>query len=320
VRNKLIFILAVIGLLAGLVSAYIFSLEKKPQPPAFTPASNPYTKGVYANGIIESYQNSGANINIYPEVTGTIIKIPVSEGKMINKGTALILIDDSVQRATVEQQKAQIDLANANFKSAQDQLDKQRKSYELNPKSVSQLELDNAENAVKVAKANVEVAIKQYELARTLLSKYTIRAPEDGVILSINTAVGSYISAQGTYDTYTQGFTPVIVMGSSQTYIGVRCYIDEILISRLPPASQMQAQMLIRGTNTNIPLEFVRVQPYVSPKVELSSERTERVDVRVLPVLFRFKKPRDVNVYPGQLVDVYIKGTEIETKSTGTQQ
>jgi len=320
VRNKIIFIIAIIGLLTGLVSAYIFSIEKKPQPPAFTPASNPYAKGIYANGIIESYQKSGENINIYPEVAGTIIKIPVSEGKIISKGAPLVLIDDSVQRATVEQQKAQIDLASANFKSAQDQLDKQRKSYELNPKSVSQLDLDNAENAVKVAKANVEVAVKQYELARALLSKYTIRAPDDGVILSVNTAVGSYISAQGTYDTYTQAFTPIIVMGGSQAYVGVRCYIDEILISRLPPASQMQAQMLIRGTNTTIPLEYVRVQPYVSPKIELSSERAERVDVRVLPVLFRFKKLKDIDVYPGQLVDVYIREAEIETKSTGTQR
>ena len=68
------FSLAIVGLLAGLVSAYIYGIEKKPQPPVFNPASNPYGKGIYANGIIESYQTSGANINIYPEVSGTIIK------------------------------------------------------------------------------------------------------------------------------------------------------------------------------------------------------------------------------------------------------
>ena len=78
--------------------------------------------------------------------------------------------------------------------------------------------------------------------------------------------------------------------------------------------------MLIRGTNISIPLEYVRVQPYVSPKIELSSQRTERVDVRVLPVLFRFERPKDINIYPGQLVDVYIGEIEKETKSTGTQQ
>ena len=319
-RNKIIFILAIIGLLIGVVSAYIFSIEKKPQPPAFNPASNPYAKGIYANGIIESYQANGANINVYPEVPGTIKQILVSEGAIIKKGAPLILIDDSVQRATVEQQKSQVALASANLKSSQDQLDKLRTSSELEPRSVSKNDLDNAANAVNVAKANIEVARKQYELGQTLLSKYTIKAPIDGSILSINTAVGSYISAQGTYDSYSQGFTPILVMGSSQTYIGVRCYIDEILISRLPQASQMHAQMLIRGTNISIPLEYVRVQPYVSPKIELSSQRTERVDVRVLPVVFKFKKPKDINIYPGQLVDVYIGEIEKETKSTDTQQ
>ncbi len=319
-RNKVIFILAIIGLLIGVVSAYIFSIEKKPQPPAFKPASNPYAKGIYANGIIESYQANGANINIYPEVPGTIKQILVSEGAIIKKGAPLILIDDSVQRATVEQQKSQVDLASANLKSSQDQLDKLRKSSELEPRSVSKNDLDNAENAVNVAKANIEVARKQYELGQTLLSKYTVKAPIDGSILSINAAVGSYISAAGSYDSYSQGFMPILVMGSSQTYIGVRCYIDEILISRLPQASQMHAQMLIRGTNISIPLEYVRVQPYVSPKIELSSQRTERVDVRVLPVLFRFERPKDINIYPGQLVDVYIGEIDKETKSTGTQQ
>ncbi len=274
-RNKALFSLAIIGLLAGLVSAYIYGVEKKPQPPVFNPASNPYGKGVYANGIIESYQTSGANISIYPEVSGTIIRIPVSEGESVRQGTPLIMIDDSVQRSTAEQQKAQaaaalalleelraqprkenlevakaqVDYAGAALKTARDQLDKQRKSYELNPKSVSKNDLDNAENAVKVAQANLEVVRRQYELTKagawiydiknqenqysaltkaymassSLLAKYVIKAPADGTILSINAAVGSYISPQGTYDSYTQGFDPVLVMGSPQTYIGVRC-------------------------------------------------------------------------------------------------
>jgi HlyD family secretion protein len=63
--------------------------------------------------------------------------------------------------------------------------------------------------------------------------------------------------------------------------------------------------MTVRGTETKVPLEFVRVQPYVSPKIELSNERLEQVDLRVLPVIFRFQK-QDAPVYPGQLVDVFI--------------
>ncbi len=357
-RNKIIVILSMAGILAGLVSAYLYGMQKKPPPPVFSPAPNPYEKGIYANGIIESYQSSGENINLYPEVSGVVKQILVAEGQAVRQGAPLLVMDDSVQRALAEQQKsqaeaalalleelraqprkenlevakAQVELAIASLKSSQDQLDKQRKSYELDPKSVSKDALDNATNAVKVARANLDVVQKQYDLTKAgawiydirnqenqynalskafiasdaLLAKYAIKAPADGVILSIKTAVGSYISPQGVYGTYTQGFDPVLVMGRHESYFGLRCYIDEILISRLPHPSQIEAQMFIRGTNVNIPLEYVRVQPYVTPKIELSNQRTERVDVRVLPVLFRFKKPKDINLYPGQLVDVYV--------------
>lgn len=319
-RNRILFGLAILGLLAGLVSAYIFGIEKKQQPPAFTPASNPFGRGIYANGIIESYQSNGENINLYPEVAGTITKISATEGELVKKGRPLLMMDDSVQRATSEQQSAQADAAlaqigqaEANLKSVQDQLDKQRKSFALEPKSVSRDALDNAGNAVMVAKAALEVARKQYQAAakayqasNSLLVKYTLKAPADGIVLAINAAVGSYISPQGSYDSYTGGLIPVISMGGDQRYYGVRCYIDEILVQRLPSVAKINAKMFIRGTDVKIPLEFVRVQPYVSPKIQLSDQRSERVDVRVLPVIFRFAKPDGISLYPGQLVDVYI--------------
>ena len=200
------------------------------------------------------------------------------------------------------------------------------------PKSVSKYTLDDARNAVKVAAANLKVVQRKYELtkagawvydirnqektyqadekaylsSKSLLAWYTVRAPADGKILAIQAAVGSYVAPQGTYDTYTQGSDPVIVMGASEEYISVRCYIDEILIHRMAPGPQMQARMFIRGTNISVPLEYVRIQPYVSPKIELSDQRLERVDVRVLPVIFRFARPKNLAVYPGQLVDVYV--------------
>jgi HlyD family secretion protein len=351
-------VFSILGMIAGLVGAYLYGMERKPQPPVFNPAPNPYAQGIYANGIVESYQTHGENINIYPEVAGTVVKILVAEGQRVDRGTPLLALGDSVQRATVEQQKsqaeaalallqelkaqprkegldvarAQVALATANLKTSQDQLDKQRRSYELDPKSISKDTLDTAENTVKVAKANLGVAQRQYELTKAgawiydirnqqkqyaaaanayaassnLLEKYTLKAPIDGVVLSVNAAVGSYVSPQGAYDTYTQAMSPIISMGSTGDYLGVRCYIDEILLQRLPESEQIKAQMFIRGTDIRVPLEYVRTQPYVSPKIQLSDQRTERVDVRVLPVIFRFTPPKGVQVYPGQLVDVYI--------------
>ncbi len=357
-RNRLIFGLAALGLIAGLISAYLAGKEEKPPPPAFTPASNPYARGIYANGIIESYQASGANVNIYPEVPGIVIRVLVSEGQAVEQGTPLLAMDDTVQRATVEQQNAQLEAARAllaelkaqprpetlevaraqaeaaraTLKTATDQFEKQKRSYELEPRSVSRDVLDNAENAVKVAAAGLAVAEKQLGLVRAgawiydvrnqesqctalsravaastaLLNKYTIRSPASGRVLAVNAAVGGYISPQGAYDTYSQGYSPVIVMGFAESYVEVRCYVDEILVHRLPAAPGIHATMFLRGTDVKVPLEFVRVQPYVSPKIQLSNERTERVDVRVLPLIFRFQKPETMAVYPGQLVDVYI--------------
>jgi len=114
------------------------------------------------------------------------------------------------------------------------------------------------------------------------------------------------VSSQGIFDAYSQSQNPVVMMSSPQAYLAVRCYVDEILVTRLPSPAHIQAQMTIRGSVNKVPLEFVRIQPYVSPKIELSNQRQEKVDLRVLPVIFRFKMNSTTMVYPGQLVDVFI--------------
>jgi HlyD family secretion protein len=357
VRNKIIFGLSILGVLAAVVAAYIFGVERKAQPPVFAPVSSPYESAIYANGIVESDQSSGSNINIYPEVSGPITKVFAREGEPVSAGAPLFTIDDSVQRANTEQLRlqaeaslallnelkaeprtetlavavAQVGQAEANLKAASDQYDKDRASFDIDPKSISRDVLDTAEDAAKQAGAGLDVARKQYELvkagawsydianqerqyealrqayeaANALLAKFSVRAPIDGFVLSVYAAVGSYVSPQGAYNPYTQGFDQLVIMGPPQDYLAVRCFVDEILVSRLPSKWHIVAQMSITGTDIKVPLEFVRIQPYVSPKIELSNERQERVDLRVLPVIFRFQK-QDVPVYPGQLVDVYI--------------
>jgi len=357
-KKNSIFILAIIGLVAGLIAAFLFSIERKAQPPVFAPISNPYQSAIYANGIIESDQDGGSNVNIYPEVSGPVTTVLVHEGQKVRAGTPLLSIDDSIQKASTEQLRlqaeaalallqelraqprketlqiaqSQVDLANANLKTAQDQYDKRRASYDIDAKSISKDVLDTADDARNQAQLALDVARKQYALTRAgawrydilnqrrqydalqqayqaalaLSVKYTVKARIDGVILALNASTGSYVSPQGAYNSYTQGLDPLVVMSGSQDTLAVRCYVDEILVSRLPSKEHMQAQMAIRGTDIKVPLEFVRVQPYVSPKIELSNQRQEKVDLRVLPVLFRFKMSSPTMAYPGQLVDVFI--------------
>ena len=355
-KTSIIFILSGIGILVGLYSAFVYSRRPPAQPPAFTPAANPYERGIYANGIIESSQPNGSNINIYPEISGPITQLCVIEGQTVHKGDPLLIVDDSVQRAVAAQQRAQAEsarvlleelkaqprpetlrvveaqvvAAKANLKQLKDHSDKMQAAY-AGAQSVTLDDLDNARNATAVAATNLALAERQYELtkagawsydirnqqmqyealskaasaAEALLAKYTLRAPCDGVVLSIQGAVGGYVSPQGAYGTYTQNFQPLVTMGTVQDYLEVRCYVDEILISRLPDKDHIVAKLSIRGTDISVPIIFDRVQPYVSPKIELADQRQERVDVRVLPVLFRFEK-KNLNLFPGQLVDVYI--------------
>jgi len=357
-KTKMVFIISFLGAVGGIAAAIVSGITQPALPPAYNPAASPYQSAIYAEGIIESAQTSGENINIYPEVAGTVKEILVSEGQQVKAGQPLLLIDDSIQRATTEQQgssaeaaaallrelkaeprketldvaDAQVVSAEATLKTALDTLQKDQAAYEIDPRSVSKDALDSALNAAAVAEANLIVAKKQYDLtkagawmydiqnqerqqhalakaytaSRALLGKYTLRASRDGIVLSINTMVGSYVSPQGSYDAYTQGPDPVIVLGSPPSSLHVRCYVDEILVPRLCPGPKMIAQMSIRGSDVKIPLEFVRVQPYVSPKIELSDQRQERVDVRVLPVIFKIAKTSGTNLYPGELVDVYI--------------
>ena len=149
-------------------------------------------------------QAQGENINIYPEVAGPITQVLVAEGAKVHKGDLLLTIDDSVQRATAEQQQsqaeaaramldelkaeprrenldvaaAQVDNAQATLKNAQDQLAKQEQSYAIEAKSVSRDALDNARNAEKIAATNLEVVRKQYSLTKAGAWKYDIRNQE----------------------------------------------------------------------------------------------------------------------------------------------
>ncbi len=357
--TRVLFGLSIAGALAGAGSAVLYALPQRPVPPAFPPAKDPYPAGIYANGIVESAQAHGANVNVYPEVTGVVLAIRVSEGQAVARGTPLLELDDSVQRAAAEQAQAQAEAARALLaelraeprretleiaraqvvaaqaavRTARHSYHKQRASWRIDPRSVSQDALDASRDAWKTARANLLVARRQLALTRAgawvydvrnqerqvealargaasadaLLAKYVVRALVDGTVLSMNAAVGGYASPQGVYDTYTQGYDPPVVLShEDHGDLQLRCYLDEVLIPRLPPPGKLTGTVFVRGRTQGIPLEFVRVQPYVTPKIELSDQRQERVDLRVLPLIFRFRPPPGLDVFPGQLVDVYL--------------
>jgi HlyD family secretion protein len=342
----------------ALLVAFWLNQPPKAQPPAFEPAASPYAHAIYAEGIVESDQTSGENINILPEVSGRITAVLAQEGQAVHAGQPLFTLDDTVQRGVAEQARAQsqaalalleelkaeprretlavadaqLEQARANAKTLEDERDKLKASFAIDPRSVSRQALDAAVDGADAGRAAVELAARQLSLvkagawtydvrsqeaqyqslsgasesAKALLDKYVVRAPSDGVVLAINASNGAFASSQGVYDSYTQQYEPAAVLGSSRGALAVRVYVDEVLLSRLPNDGKMRAELVVRGSGVHQALDFVRIQPYVTPKVELSDQRQERVDLRVLPVIFRIRPDAGVRLYPGQLVDVYI--------------
>lgn len=146
-----------------------------------------------------------------------------------------------------------------------------------------------ARAAVAEAAAAVEENVRNAERA-------VVRAPFDGTILERNVHAGEYATA---------GRDALILFGDL-TSLRVRVDIDEESAPLVRAGSKAVA--IVRGFPENpIPLEFVRVEPWVRPKKSLTGATSERVDTRVLQVLFKLGRS-DVPVYVGQQVDVFMEG------------
>src|SRR5260370_29788558 len=91
----------------------------------------------------------------------------------------------------------------------------------------------------------------------------------------------------------------------SVTPVHVRVEVDEHDGWRVRGGAPAAASPRGNGS-VRIPLEFVRFEPYVIPKKSLPGDSTERVDTRVLQVIYRVKD-QNASLYVGQQMDVYIK-------------
>lgn len=148
---------------------------------------------------------------------------------------------------------------------------------------------------LQVARATVAQHKAQVDEARVDLERLTVKAPVAGQILRVNVRSGEYVGQPA-------GQTLLILGDVKQVH--VRADIDEVDIPRFERSGRAQA--FVRGAaDRPILLKFVRVEPYVQPKKSLTGGSNERVDTRVLQVIFAIDQPQST-VYVGQQLDVFI--------------
>lgn len=153
---------------------------------------------------------------------------------------------------------------------------------------------------LEIARAEVASTTAQVNKVRTDIERLTVRAPVSGVVLQSNIRVGEYAQTG-------PSAAPLMLVGSVGP-LHVRVDVDEEDAWRVRAAAQAEAS--VRGNaRLKAPIRFVRFEPYVVPKRSLSGSGTERVDTRVLQVIYRLE-PDALPVYVGQQVDVFIKAPE----------
>ncbi len=143
----------------------------------------------------------------------------------------------------------------------------------------------------RVRHMEAQIAELETEIERSL-----VRAPVDGIVLQVNVRPGQYVAAPAGSD--------LLVIGDMREP-RVRVEIDERDIPRFDSAAPAQA--VVRGGDEMVvPLKFVRIEPYVVPKKVLSGIGNERVDTRVLQVLYSIEDLSSASLYVGQQVDVFV--------------
>src|SRR5215813_3719123 len=150
---------------------------------------------------------------------------------------------------------------------------------------------------ITIARSEVAQAEAQVKLVSTNIERLTVTAPIDGIILQKRVRLGQFAQCGPSSES-------LMIMGGG-AYLNIRADIDESDAWRVRPNTASVAY--VRGdTKQKIPLEFVRFEPYVLPKKSLTGDSTERVDTRVLQVIYRVKD-QNAPVHVGQQMDIYIE-------------
>lgn len=313
--------------------------------PPVEPARSPFSRSVAGSGIVEAETE---NISIGTHLPGVVADVAAKVGQRVSAGTILFRVDDrnlkaeerlrAANLASAEAQlaklaamprpeelppaEAKVREARANLDNWSDQYERAQKLYQQRAigeeevvkirqsRQAAQEQWDRAKAELAllqagawdadkaVARASVVQMQAQLEMTRTELDRLAVRAPVSGEVLQVNVRPGEFVGA-------TAG-QPLVVLGNIDR-LHVRVDIDENDIHRFSPEAAAEARL--RGDpKKRFGLKFVRIEPFVIPKKSLTGGNTERVDTRVLQVIYALES--ESRVYVGQQLDVFFESRD----------
>lgn len=150
------------------------------------------------------------DIDIYPQVAGTISQLSVNEGQSVTKGQTLFIIDQVPYKAALQTAEANVQAAKASVATAQLTYDSKKELFAKN--IVSQFDLSTAHNMLLTSQAQLALAEAQRVNAANNLSYTVVKSPSNGVIGKLPYRVGALVSA-----TIPKPLT--VVSDNSQVYV-----------------------------------------------------------------------------------------------------
>lgn len=354
IRKFLLPLLAIIGVLYAVQTVLRQSQPVVAAPPVAPAAQSTYEDFVAGAGIVEaSTENIAVGTPVPGVVTDVYVAVGAKikkgdplfklddrtqQAELVARQAALAAAQAGLARLKAMPRKEDVPLSEARVKQAEVQLADAKNSLGMreavsDKRAISEETIRNSRFAMEqaeakvaeakadlallkagawapeiaVAEADVKSAEAQVQAVETELERLTVRAPVDGEVMQVKIHVGEFAQAGPLQ-------TPLMVVGNVDT-MNVRVDVDEHDAWRVKAGSPAEAN--VRGNSSlKTNLSFVRFEPYVVPKKSLTGDSTERVDTRVLQVIFK-AGPSALPIYVGQQVDVFMEGAPRPTTPQG---
>lgn len=283
-------LIALVGLVFAVITVFGRPAEPKTEPLVLPPTSS-YQSAIAGIGVVEPQSEV---IAIGSDLQGLVRTVHVKVGDKVEAGAPLFTLDE-------REIDAQIKTLEASLASVKIQAQDAAAQYALvkgieDKRAVAKDDVNRRKFATELAKARILEVEAQLLQAKTTKERLTITAPTAGEILTVNVRPGEMVGQMGA--------EPLMRMGDT-SILHVRVEIDEENTGKINPESK--AKGIKRGdTKVEIPLTFVRYEPFVRPKQNLAAAG-QRVDTRVLQVIYAIGETSNPP-FVGEQMDVFIEG------------
>ena len=185
------------GLLTAIVGlAVLTSCGKKQQqqmPSAVYKTVKVSTQTIQLDTEYSATIRGRQDIDVYPQVGGTLQKLCVTEGQTVKKGQTLFIIDQVPFQAALNTAEAALKAAEAQQATAELNYNSRKQLFD--ERVVSEFDMQTAHNALLSAKAAVAQAKAQVVNARNSLSYTVVKSPSDGVVGTLPYRQGALVGS-----------------------------------------------------------------------------------------------------------------------------